>query len=261
MHSFIFLLLGFLSSVITAFPTLQTSNDHVDDFLDFTPSFSQEVQVPSDSDVIAFNPVNNLNDASENLFSNSAYADSSNDDPLSSSGTVAVNWDGLSSAGSLSPSPGPQSESENLFDENSGSIALSSSSDTLSLSQFPINQDISYDDTSSSSSLLDDGNLISTVVDTTTTQTLAGSPSCSSLKVRNSNVVFQSLCCESPCMDIQSWRSNCRSCNSALPLHLIFYSCLSDLLNERSLLNIGDASCPHHKVACCQIFNVGLNTF
>lgn len=221
MHSFIFFLLGFLSSVITAFPTLQLSNDHDDDFLDFFPSFPQQVQVPSDSDVIAFNPSNNLNDASENLFSDSAYADNGDGDPFSSSDPVAIKWDGLSSAVSLSPSAGSESQSENLFDEDSGSIAFSStsSSDTLPLSQFPINQDISYDDTSSSSSspsLLDDGTLISAAVDTTT-HAQAGSSLCSGLKVRNSNVLFQSLCCESPCMDIQSWRSDCRSCNSALP--------------------------------------------
>lgn len=199
MRSLVFGFSGFvLLSVITAFPTLhQSFND--DDLLDLFSSSPQ-----ANSDTIGFDPLNILNDSSENLFSDTAYVNT-NDDPLSSSDSIAAKWDGLSSY------DGPEPESQpNLFDENSGLIAFNSpSSDSSLLSHFPVNQDISYD-LSSSSSLIDGGTLVSPVVGAIA-QAPAGPPSCSSLKSRK-NIVFQSLCCESPCIDIQSWRSNCRSC-------------------------------------------------
>ena len=203
MHSFIFVSLGFvLSSVISGFPTLhQSSND--DDLLDL---FSSSPRVNTDS--IGLNSLTDIDDPLDNIFSNSAHADPSDDDPLLSSDPIAVKWDGLSSSDLISSEPESQ---PNLFNDNLGPIAFSSSSDTSSLSQLPINQDTSYDPLSSSSSLLEGDTLISPVLGAIA-QAPAGPPSCSSLKSQKSDVVFQSLCCETPCIDIQSWRSKCRYC-------------------------------------------------
>lgn len=204
MHSLIFVSLGFvIFSVISAFPTLhQSSND--DDFSDLFSS-SSRVEI----DGISLNSLNNLNDPLENLFSNSAYADPSDDDLLLSSDPNAAKWDGLSSSNLISPEPELQS---NLFEDNLGPIASSSSSsDTPSLYQSPINQDTSYDPLSSSSSLLDGNTLISPGLGAIA-QAPVGAPSCSSLKARKSNIAFQSLCCETPCIDVQSWRKDCRHC-------------------------------------------------
>lgn len=188
---FLFCLLGLLSSVVTASPMLDASNDG---FVDLLPS-SQKVN----SDTIDFNPLN-LNDASENIFSN-AGTDNSYDflssDPITYS-------DGLSSEV-------PNLEAQPDLFENAGAIAFSDSS----LLNVPINQDSPND-----ASL--DGNLVSSLV------TVQGRPpACSSLDRGSSKVEFKSLCCQSPCIDDQSWRKTCDYCIQLLGLRLILY-----LLNE-----------------------------
>lgn len=233
----------FLPSVVTASPILQaSSNDNV--FLDLFPSLQQV-----NSDTISFNP-SNLDDASENLFSNANLdlsnvvdVDPNDDDPLSSDSFPNLG-SGLSSSGSLGLETESQLQSQlNLFEENAGPIAFST--DTSLLPPFSINQDSSFNNDPS----LDGTTLISSVVRTAQ----AGPPACSSLSSRNSNVAFQPLCCESPCMDIQSWRRSCRSCKFSFPPWFFQF-----MLRACALLNeiVGDSSCPESQVACCQQFNV-----
>lgn len=194
----------FFSSVVTATPILQASND---DFADWFPSF-QAVN----SDII--NP-SNLNDASENIFSN---LDANVGDETLSSDSIG-DWHGMSSdtltdtfADTLGDTLSVEPQSD--FSDDSGSIAFS---DSPSLSQFSPNQDSSYDRSI-------DGALISKLIKVQATSP----PACSSLIGPNSDIEFKSLCCESPCMDDQSWRRSCRSCIFNSPGLLITTSAVAE---------------------------------
>lgn len=180
MRFLFFGLLGMLSSIVVASPVLGVSDG---DFLDLAPSFQQ-----LNSDVIGFDS-SDLDDVSDDVSDDIfSHPDINLDFEFLSSGPIAY-FDELSS------DPLPLESQPTLF-ENLGPIAYP---DNL------LSNVANYEDGSFDTSF--DGTLVSSVV-----TAALGPPSCLSLNRGPSKVAFQSLCCEPPCVEDQSWRRICDHC-------------------------------------------------